>query len=119
MWAARATLAHARSVPAPGFEVGAGRRRSAPRPSRYLSLLSMVRSQEGSSMVPGVIHNAGEAFSTLLGEVLNFLPLLIVATLLLIIGYFFAKAVRVLITRALRALLFDGHAHRAGIPRAL
>src|SRR5258707_10709489 len=119
MWAGRATRARARCVPAVGFEVGAGRRWSAPRPSRYLSLLSMVRSQEGSSMVPGVIHNAGEAFSTLLGEVLNFLPLLIVATLLLIIGYFIAKAVRELMTRALRALHFDDVANRAGITRAL
>ncbi|HZC79716.1 MAG TPA: hypothetical protein VE258_18320, partial [Ktedonobacterales bacterium] len=70
-------------------------------------------------MVPGVIHNAGEAFSTLLSEVLNFLPLLIVAALLLIIGYFIAKAVRELVTRALRALHFDDVADRAGITRAL
>jgi small-conductance mechanosensitive channel len=70
-------------------------------------------------MVPGVIHNAGEAFSTLLSEVLNFLPLLVVAAFLLIIGYFIAKAVRELMTRALRALHFDDVANRAGITRAL
>src|SRR5260370_18761580 len=70
-------------------------------------------------MVPGVIHNAGEAFSTLLSEVLNFLPLLVIAALLLVIGYFIATAAGELMTRALRALHFDDVADRAGITRAL
>ncbi len=66
-----------------------------------------------------VLSNVGDAFLQLLNTVLNFLPRLINAALLLIIGYIIARVLRGVITKVLRALHFDNVADRAGITRAL
>lgn len=58
-------------------------------------------------------------FLTLLGTVINFLPRIVNAAILLIVGYFIAKLVRGILTKGLRALHFDNVADRAGITRFL
>jgi len=58
-------------------------------------------------------------FLTLLGTVLNFLPRIVNAAILLIVGYFIARLVLGLLTKGLRALHFDNIADRAGITRFL
>jgi small-conductance mechanosensitive channel len=69
--------------------------------------------------MPTTITTVQDTFLGLLATVLAFLPRLINATLLLIIGYFIAKLVRGLLTKGLRMLHFDNVADRAGITRFL
>lgn len=65
------------------------------------------------------LTNVQDTFLQLLNTVLNFLPRLINAALLLIIGYIIARVLRAVITKGLRALHFDDLSNRAGITRAL
>ena len=58
-------------------------------------------------------------FLTLLGTVLNFLPRILNAAILLVAGYIIARLVRGILTKGLRALHFDNVADRAGITRFL
>lgn len=58
-------------------------------------------------------------FLNLLNTVLTFLPRIVNAAILLIVGYFVARVVRDLLTKGLRALHFDNIADRAGITRFL
>jgi hypothetical protein len=60
-----------------------------------------------------------DTFLGLLATVLAFLPRLINAALLLIVGYIIARVVRGLLTKGLRALHFDKVADRAGITHFL
>lgn len=70
-------------------------------------------------MVVAPIQDVGHGLLNLLSEVLLFIPRLIIAALILLVGYFIARIVRNLLTRALRALHFDDIANRAGVTRAL
>jgi hypothetical protein len=74
-------------------------------------------SQETAAM--GTFTTVQDTFLGLLATVLAFLPRLINAALLLIIGYFIARVIRDLLTKGLRALHFDNVADRAGITRFL
>ncbi len=65
------------------------------------------------------ITNVQDAFLQLLNTVLNFLPRLLNAALLLIIGFVIAWVLRELITKGLRAIRFDDLSDRAGVTRAL
>lgn len=58
-------------------------------------------------------------FLSLLGTVLTFLPRIVNAAILLIVGYIIARIVRGLLTKGLRAVHFDNVADRAGITRFL
>lgn len=69
--------------------------------------------------MPTALTNVQDTFLQLLNTVLNFLPRLINAALLLIIGYIIARILRGVLTKGLRALHFDNVADRAGITRAL
>lgn len=60
-----------------------------------------------------------DTFLTLLGTVLNFLPRILNAAILLIVGYLIARLVRALLIKGLRALHFDRVADRAGITHVL
>ncbi len=65
------------------------------------------------------MNSVTETFLTLLATVINFLPRIVNAAILLVAGYFIAKLVRGLLTKGLRALHFDNVADRAGITRFL
>jgi small-conductance mechanosensitive channel len=65
------------------------------------------------------LTNVQDTFLQLLNTVLNYLPRLVLAALLLIIGYIIARVLRGVITKGLRALHFDDLSDRAGITRAL
>lgn len=69
--------------------------------------------------MPATLTNVQDTFLQLLNTVLNFLPRLVNAALLLIIGYIIARILRGVLTKGLRALHFDNVADRAGITRAL
>ena len=60
-----------------------------------------------------------DTFLSLLQTVLTFLPRLVNAALLLLIGFGIAWVIRALLTKGLRALRFDAVADRAGITRML
>lgn len=70
-------------------------------------------------MVNGVVNNVGDAFANMVAVILAWLPRLVTAALLLIVGYIIARVVRAVLTKGLRALHFDDVADRAGITRAL
>lgn len=61
------------------------------------------------------LRSIGDTFLQLFNEVLLYIPKVISAAIVLIIGYFIAKIVRTLLTKALRALKFDQMCDRAGI----
>jgi small-conductance mechanosensitive channel len=67
----------------------------------------------------GTLTNVQDTFLQLLNTVLNFLPRLLNAALLLIIGYVIAWVLREVLTRGLRAIHFDDLSNRAGVTRAL
>ncbi|HEU5349605.1 MAG TPA: hypothetical protein VFU63_13420, partial [Ktedonobacterales bacterium] len=67
--------------------------------------------------MPTTLTDVQDTFLQLLNTVLNFLPRLVNAALLLLIGYIIARVLRGLITRGLRALHFDDLSDRAGITR--
>lgn len=69
--------------------------------------------------MPTTLTEVQDTFLQLLNTVLNFLPRLVNAALLLLIGYIIARVLRGLITRGLRALHFDDLSDRAGITRTL
>lgn len=58
-------------------------------------------------------------FLNLLNTVLTFLPRIVNAAILLIVGYIIARLIRAGLTKALRAAKFDNVADRAGITRFL
>ena len=61
------------------------------------------------------LHSVGDILLQLLNEVLLFVPKLISAAILLLIGYIIARIVRTVLTRVLRLLRFDQVCDRAGI----
>ena len=65
------------------------------------------------------MNSVTATFLTLLATVINFLPRIVNAAILLIVGYFIARLVRGLLTKGLRAAHFDNVADRAGITRFL
>ncbi len=67
----------------------------------------------------GTVQTVQDTFLSLLGTVLTFLPRIVNAVLLLIIGYILARLIRGALTKGLRALHFDNVADRAGITRFL
>jgi Conserved TM helix/Mechanosensitive ion channel len=67
----------------------------------------------------GTVQTVQDTFLGLLATVLAFLPRLVNAAVLLIVGYLIAKLVRGVLTKGLRALHFDNVADRAGITRFL
>lgn len=65
------------------------------------------------------ITNVQESFLALLTEVLDWLPRLLTAAVLLLVGYLLARVVREVLLRVLRAVHFDRVADRAGVSRGL
>ena len=65
------------------------------------------------------VTSVGDTFLQLLNEVLLFIPKLISAAILLLIGYVVARLVRTLLTKGLRAIRFDDITDRAGVGKAL
>ncbi len=65
------------------------------------------------------LHSAGDTLLQLLNEVVVFAPKVIIAALILLVGYVVARLVRAVLTRGLRALHFDQVMDRAGAKRAL
>lgn len=61
------------------------------------------------------LHSVSDTLLQLLNEVLLYIPKVISAAILLLIGYIIARIVRTLLTRALRVLRFDQLCDRAGI----
>lgn len=65
------------------------------------------------------MNSVTDTFLTLLGTVLTFLPRLVNAAILLVVGYIIARVARGVLTKGLRALHFDRVADRAGITHFL
>src|SRR5919198_1026818 len=61
------------------------------------------------------LHSVGDALLQLLNQVLLYVPRVISAAIILIIGYVIARIVRGLLTKGLRLVHFDQIADRAGI----
>jgi len=65
------------------------------------------------------IHSIGDTLLALLNEVLLYVPKVISAAIILIIGYIVARIVRGLLTKGLRLVHFDQVADRAGVTRMI
>src|SRR2546421_4066307 len=65
------------------------------------------------------INSIGNTLLALLNEVLLYVPKVISAAIILIIGYIIARIVRGLLTKGLRAVHFDQVADRAGVSRMI
>ena len=65
------------------------------------------------------LHSIGDVLLALLNEVLLYVPKVISAAIILIIGYIIARIVRSLVTKGLRLVHFDQVADRAGITAML
>src|SRR2546421_11194624 len=61
------------------------------------------------------LHSVSDALLTLLNQVLLYVPKVISALIILIIGYIIARIVRGVLTKGLRLVHFDQVAERAGI----
>lgn len=70
-------------------------------------------------MLVAPIQNVGDTLLQLLNEVLLYLPRIITAAIILLVGYVVARVVRTLLTKGLRLVHFDNVADRAGVTRAL
>lgn len=70
-------------------------------------------------MITTQIRNIGDALLQLWAEVLLYLPRIVTAAIILLIGYVIARVLRTLLTKGLRAVRFDDVADRAGVGRAL
>src|SRR5919199_4882595 len=65
------------------------------------------------------INSVGDTLTQLLNQVLLYVPKVISALIILIIGYIIARIVRGLVTKGLRLVHFDQVADRAGITQML
>jgi hypothetical protein len=65
------------------------------------------------------LHSVGDTLLTLLNQVLLYVPKVISAAIILIIGYIIARIVSSLVTKGLRLVHFDQVADRAGITAML
>src|SRR5579871_4606518 len=65
------------------------------------------------------VHSVTDTLLQLLNEVLLFVPRVLSAALILLIGYLIARLVKTVLARGLRAVKFDQIVARAGIDRAL
>jgi len=65
------------------------------------------------------VNSIGNTLLALLNEVLLYVPKVISAAIILIIGYIIARIVRGLLTKGLRAVHFDQVADRAGVSRMI
>jgi len=65
------------------------------------------------------LHTIGDTLLQLLNEVLLYIPKVISAAIILLIGYVIARIVRTILTKGLRAVHFDQVMERAGVSRAL
>jgi len=70
-------------------------------------------------MIQTQINNIGDAFNAFFGEVVIYLPKVIGALIVLLIGYIVARILRTVLTNALRAVKFDQITDRAGVGQAL
>ena len=65
------------------------------------------------------LHSVSDALLTLLNQVLLYVPKVISALIILIIGYIIARIVRGILTKGLRLVHFDQVTDRAGITAML
>lgn len=65
------------------------------------------------------LHSVGDALLQLLNEIFLYVPRVISAAIILLIGYFIARIVRDLLAKGLRLLHFDQIMDRAGVGRML
>lgn len=70
-------------------------------------------------MVGQQIRNIGDGLLQLWTETLLYLPRIITAAIILLVGYIIARVLRALVTKGLRAVHFDDLTDRAGVGRAL
>lgn len=65
------------------------------------------------------LHTVGDTLLQLLNEVLLFVPRVVSAAIILLVGYLIARIVKALLLKGLRLLRFDDVANRAGVTRAI
>lgn len=65
------------------------------------------------------LHTVGDTLLQLLNEVLLFVPRVVSAAIILLVGYLVARIVKALLLKGLRLLRFDDVADRAGVTRAI
>lgn len=70
-------------------------------------------------MLTSTVTNAGDALLNLLQEVLLWIPRVLVAAVILLIGWLIARLVQTLVAKGLRLVHFDDIADRAGITNVL
>lgn len=65
------------------------------------------------------VHSIGDTLLQLVAQVMLFVPKLVSAIILLIVGYVVAKVLKAALTKGLRAIKFDQMVDRAGVGKAL